>query len=177
MPSDVDDLDARLLALLDAEPRIGVAEAARRLGVARNTAMARLQRLEDRGALVRGGHVAPVALGFPVLAFVFLEIAQGRLDEAMSHLRRVPEVLEVHGVTGPRDLLCRIVARDPGDLQDVINRIVANPAVRRSTSHLAMSEQIAMRTGPLVELVARDAEGGRRGATPPPRAGARDPGA
>ena len=151
----IDDLDARLLALLDAEPRIGLAEAARRLGVARNTAMARLQRLEERGALVRGGAIAPAAVGFPVLAFVFLEIVQGRLDDAMSHLRRVPEVLEVHGVTGPRDLLCRICARDPGDLQEVINRIVANPAVRRSTSHLAMSEQVAHRTAPLVGKAAR----------------------
>lgn len=154
MLNDVDELDARLLGLLDAEPRLGIAEAARRLGVARNTAMARLQRLETRGALVHGGHVAPSALGFPVLAFVFLEIVQGRLDDAMSHLRRVPEVLEVHGVTGPRDLLCRICARDPGDLQEVINRIVANPAVRRSTSHLAMSEQIPLRTGPLTALAA-----------------------
>lgn len=162
MTSPIDELDGHLLALLADEPRIGLAEAARRLGVARNTVTARLARLEDRGVLTGAGPaVAPAAIGFPVLAFVFLEIAQGRLDEAMSHLRRVPEVLEVHGVTGPRDLLCRIVARDPGDLQGVINRIVANPAVRRSTSHLAMSEQIPLRTGPLVARAA----GVRRAAT------------
>ena len=42
----VDELDARLIELLAAEPRIGVLECARRLGVARGTVQARLDRLQ-----------------------------------------------------------------------------------------------------------------------------------
>ncbi|HEY9482570.1 MAG TPA: AsnC family transcriptional regulator, partial [Micromonosporaceae bacterium] len=49
----IDDLDARLLALLAAEPRIGVVESARRLHVARGTAQARLDKLAARG-VIRG---------------------------------------------------------------------------------------------------------------------------
>ena len=45
----IDDLDARLLALLHDEPRIGVLECARRLHVARGTAQARLDKLVSRG--------------------------------------------------------------------------------------------------------------------------------
>jgi DNA-binding Lrp family transcriptional regulator len=127
VPSQIDTLDARIITTLRSEPRIGVLELSRRLGVAR---------------------------GYPVLAFVFLEIVQGRLDEAVADLRGVPEVLEAHSVTGARDLLCRVVARDNGHLQDVINRMVRHPAVRRSTSYISMSRQIAYRDAPLVREAA-----------------------
>lgn len=46
----IDRLDARLIVLLAREPRIGVLEMSRRLGVARGTAQARLDRLRERGS-------------------------------------------------------------------------------------------------------------------------------
>lgn len=153
--SPIDALDGRLLALLREEPRIGIAEAARRLAVARGTVQARLERLRERGILTGfGPEVDPAKLGYPILAFVFLEISQGRLTEAVDVLEHLPEVVEAHGVSGPRDLLVRIVARDTDHLQDVINRILVTPAVRRSTSYISLSSQIAARTGPLVAAAA-----------------------
>ena len=89
-------------------------------------------------------------MGYPVLAFVSLEIVQGRLDEAVDGLERVPEVLEAHGVTGDRDLLCRVVARDNTHLQDVINAMLHTGAVQRSTSSISMTRQIPYRIEPLI---------------------------
>jgi DNA-binding Lrp family transcriptional regulator len=151
LTSAIDDLDARLIALLDAEPRLGLMEAARRLGVARGTVQARLAKLEGRG-VVRGfgPEVDPARLGYPVLAFVFLQIAQGRLEEAISVLQGTAEVLEATATSGPSDLLCRIVARDTEHLQEIVNRLLSNNAIRRSTSYIALSRQIPSRTGPLV---------------------------
>jgi DNA-binding Lrp family transcriptional regulator len=163
MTSEIDELDARLIAMLAAEPRIGLTEVARRLGVARGTVQSRLSKLTERGAVVGfGPEVDPARLGYPVLAFVFLEITQGRLEEAVEHLRSVPEVLEAHATSGPRDLLCRVAARDTGQLQDIINRLLGTSAVRRSTSYIVLSTQIPHRTGPLVQAAARaDATGVR----------------
>jgi DNA-binding Lrp family transcriptional regulator len=156
MTSPIDELDARILAALREQPRIGVLEISRRLGVARGTVTARLDKLQARGVVTGfGPDVEPARMGYPVLAFVFLEIVQGRLDDAVADLRDVPEVLEAHGVTGQRDLLCRVVARDNGHLQDVINRMVRHPAVRRSTSYISMSRQIDYRVAPLVEQAGR----------------------
>jgi DNA-binding Lrp family transcriptional regulator len=155
MPSAIDQLDARILATLREEPRIGVLEISRRLSVARGTVTARMEKLQARGVVTGfGPDLDPGELGYPVLAFVFLEIVQGRLDEAVADLRDVPEVLEAHSVTGARDLLCRVVARDNGHLQDVINRMVRHPTVRRSTSYISMSRQIGYRVAPLVEQAA-----------------------
>ncbi len=149
--SGIDELDARLIAAMTEHPRVGLMEISRQLGVARGTVQARLDKLIARGAITGfGPDVDPAHLGFPVLAFVFLEISQGRVDEAVKWLEGIPEVMEAHGTTGPRDLICRVSARDPGHLQEIINRILETSAVRRSTSYIAISEQIPFRTAPLV---------------------------
>jgi DNA-binding Lrp family transcriptional regulator len=153
--SAIDVLDARLLGLMTDEPRVNLTEVARRLGVARGTVHARLDRLVERGAIRGfGPELDLAAIGYPILAFVSLEIVQGRLPEAVDWLRAIPEVLEAHGTTGQRDLLCRVAARDPGHLQDLIGRMLGTPAVRRSTSQIALSEQIAYRTRPLLARAA-----------------------
>jgi DNA-binding Lrp family transcriptional regulator len=149
-----DRIDAGILELLTTNPRAGMVGIARELGVARGTVQARLAKLEQRGA-IGGLGIDPAQIGYPVLAFVFLEIVQGRLDEAVATLERIPEIMEAFGTTGPRDLICRVVARDNGHLQDIINVILHAGPVRRSTSYIAMSTQIAPRTLPLIDAAAR----------------------
>lgn len=150
----VDELDARLIRLLATDPRVGVLEASRRLGVARGTVQARLDRLLARG-VVRGfgPDVDPVALGFSVLAFATLEIAQGRGRDVAAHLKAIPEVLEAHTITGPGDLLLRVVARDNADLQRVIDRIVEVDGIVRTSTVIALSRPIGYDVLPLVDAV------------------------
>jgi DNA-binding Lrp family transcriptional regulator len=158
MSGPVDQLDARLIGLLRDEPRIGIMEVARRLQVARGTVQARLGKLTERGVIRGfGPELDTHRMGYPLMAFVFLQITQGRLDEAVRVLEDVPEVLEATATSGPSDLLCRIVARDTEHLQEIVNRVLSNPAIRRSTSYIALSEQIPYRTGPLLTAAADQA--------------------
>jgi DNA-binding Lrp family transcriptional regulator len=151
----IDELDARLIATLREQPRIGLVEVARRLGVARGTVQARLGKLEARGVITGyGPEVDPAAMGYGIQAFVLLELAQGRLDEASEALRAVPEVIEADAISGPQDLLCRLVARDTEHLQEVVNRLLSTPAIRRSESHIVLSQQVRPRTGPLERAAA-----------------------
>jgi DNA-binding Lrp family transcriptional regulator len=151
LPGEIDQLDARLLLMLRSHPRIGLVEVARRLGVARGTVQSRLEKLQARGVITGfGPELDPANMGYPVMAFVSLEIVQGRLDDAVAGLKQVPEVLEAHGVTGERDLLCRVVARDNGHLQDVINGMLRKGAVQRSMSAISMTRQIPYRVEPLI---------------------------
>lgn len=149
----VDALDARLIALLAEEPRLGVLECSRRLGVARGTVQARLDKLVS-GGVIRGfgPEIAPAALGYTVTAFVTLKIRQsGGHDPVAAHLSAIPEVLEAHTITGSDDLLCRIVARSNADLQRVIDDVVAYEGIERASTVIALAEQIPYRTLPLVE--------------------------
>lgn len=150
-PLGIDALDARLLTLLTERPRAGIMELARLLGVARGTVQARLEKLQRRGVVTGfAPDVDPRALGYQVLAFVTLEIAQGRLADVVRHLAGIPEVLEVHAVTGPGDLHARVVARTNEHLQEVIEAILSVQAIVRTTTQIALSEQLAYRVLPLV---------------------------
>jgi DNA-binding Lrp family transcriptional regulator len=148
----IDKLDADLIALLTEEPRLGVFEASRRLSVARGTIQARLDRLMRTG-VVRdfAPTVDSEALGYPVTAFVTAEIAQGDRDvTVVEHLRGIPEVLEVHTITGAGDLMIRAVARSNADLQRVIDRIVSDPNITRTSTVIALATKIDHRAVPLV---------------------------
>ncbi|GIH63166.1 Lrp/AsnC family transcriptional regulator [Microbispora siamensis] len=148
----IDHLDARLVALLAAEPRIGVLECSRRLNVARGTVQARLDRMAAKGVITGyGPDIDPAALGFDVTAFVTLHIRQvaGHVPVA-DQLALVPEVLEVHTITGGGDMLCRVVARSNADLQRVIDLIVDVQGVVRTESVIALDTPVPYRTLPLV---------------------------
>lgn len=148
----IDALDAALLELFAREPRVGILEASRRLGVARGTAQARFDRLVRTGVVADlAPTVDPQALGYPVMAFVSLEIAQGSgRDAVVAHLEQIPEVIEAHTITGPADLVIRLVARSNADLQRVIDDVVRDPAVLRTSTVIALDTPVPHRTAPLV---------------------------
>ena len=152
----VDRLDAALIELLAAEPRVGVLEASRRLGVARGTVQARLDRLAGRGVITGyGPDVDPAALGYEVTAFITLEIRQaGGHDPVAARLAAIPEVLEVYTITGPADMLCRVVARSHADLQRVLDAIVSAEGVVRSATVISLAAQVPYRILPLVRAAA-----------------------
>ncbi|MFI6909276.1 Lrp/AsnC family transcriptional regulator [Nonomuraea sp. NPDC050394] len=151
----MDELDARLLTTMRAHPRIGLTELARLLGVARGTVQARVEKLTTRGVITDfGPTVEPARVGYPILAFVWLQIAQGRLTESVEALHAIPEILEVHGTSGQHDLLCRVVAKSTEHLQEVIATVLASPAVQRTDSTIALSTQIPFRIEPLLHTAA-----------------------
>jgi DNA-binding Lrp family transcriptional regulator len=151
----VDALDAQLIELLAAEPKIGVLETSRRLGVARGTVQARLDRLVARGVISTfAPALDPAGLGYVVTAFVNLEIRQGARDPVTAHLRSIPEVLEVHTITGQGDLLCRLVARDNDDLQRVIDELVSDGDIVRTSTVVALACVLEHRVLPLVRSAA-----------------------
>ena len=148
----VDQLDARLIRLLTEEPRIGVLECSRRLGVARGTVQARLDRLQRSGVICGfGPQVDPAAIGYGVTAFATLEIRQGRGRDVRRHLATIPELLELHTITGSGDMLCRIVARSNADLQHVIDRLVDFDGILRTSTVIALENPIPLRVLPLVD--------------------------
>ena len=148
----MDDLDAALIRLFASEPRIGVLEASRRLGVARGTVQSRLDKLSQRGIIADWGPTLdPEALGYPVTAFLILLIQQGAGHEGVAdQLAGIAEVLEAYTITGAGDMWCRVVARSNADLQRVIDAVLACDGVLRSTTVIALANQIRHRVLPLL---------------------------
>jgi DNA-binding Lrp family transcriptional regulator len=151
----IDALDGQLIELMMTEPRVGVLEASRRLGVARGTVQARLDRMHARGVITGyGPDIDPAALDHGVMAFVTLELRQaGGHDPVAERLGAIAEVLEAHTITGAGDMLCRVVARSNADLQRVIDAIVGLEGVVRTSTVIVLDSPLPHRTLPLVRAV------------------------
>lgn len=149
----MDELDRTLIRLFAAEPRVGVLEASRRLGVARGTVQARLDKLTVTGVISGWGpELEPAALGYPVTAFLTLEIRQGAGHNTIArHLAAIPEVLEAFTITGAGDMWSRVVARSNADLQRVIDSVLSDPGIVRSSTVIALATQIPHRVLPLLD--------------------------
>lgn len=88
----------------------------------------------------------PAALGYPVTAFITLEIRQaGGHDPVAERLAAITEVLEVHTITGASDMLCRVVARGNADLQRILDAIVSTQGVVRSATVISLATQVPYR--------------------------------
>ncbi len=156
----VDATDARLLLALAEDPRASVMALSQRLGLARNTVQARLSRLEGNGVLAPlDRRVRPEALGYRLGAYVSVQVAQRSLAEVSDALARIPEVLEVTGLSGAADLLVHVVARDADDLWRVSEQVLAIPGVQRIDTALALRRFVDHRLGPLLERATGDVPG------------------
>jgi DNA-binding Lrp family transcriptional regulator len=148
---ELDALDLALLTALRESPRAGVLQLSRITRVARATVQSRLDRME-RARIITGygPDIDLAAAGYPVQAFVTLEIAQGALDRLAADLAAIPGVLEAYATTGSGDVLCKVAAMSHADLQQTLLRIDSSPSVARSTSAVSLSTVIARRDLPLL---------------------------
>jgi DNA-binding Lrp family transcriptional regulator len=147
----IDRTDAAILLALDASPLATTTALAETLGFARNTVQSRERRLESDGSLAPpSSRLRSAAMGYSLLAFVSIQISQGELDPTVAALSAIPEVLELHAVTGDADLIAQVVATDPEDLHRITRLIVGSYGVTRTSTSLAARELIARRMGPLL---------------------------
>lgn len=112
----MDAIDRRILSTLQQEGRLPVTDLAERVGLSPTPCARRMSRLEEAG-LITGyaARVDPEKLGYPITVFVFVELerqSRDALDGFERAIRRFPEVLECHLMTGSRDILMKIAARD-----------------------------------------------------------------
>ena len=140
----IDPTSHELLKLLDADPRLGVAELARQLGVSPPTVRDRLRRLESQG-VIRGYRVDvdPAALGLPVAAWVRLRPGPGQLQRIAELARRSSEVSECHRISGEDCFLMKVHVPDIAALEVVLDRFLT---YGHTTSSFVVSSPVQPRT-------------------------------
>lgn len=145
----MDEIDRRILATLQAEGRLSITDLAERVGLSPTPCARRMARLETEGIITGySARVNPEALGFSITVFVFVELdrqSRDALDGFERAIRRFPEVLECHLMTGSRDILLKIAARDLKSfdtfLEDDLMRVPGIRSTRTSFSLRAMVDR------------------------------------
>lgn len=151
-PPVIDSIDARILSALNEDPRATVIALADKTNLSRNTVQARLAKLERRGALHSfERRIDPSALGYPLTAFVLTSVTQRKLSRIATALDGIPEIVEVHGLSGVTDLLVHVIARDADDLYRIAGRILDIDGVEQTTTSLVMRKFVDYRLTPLLE--------------------------
>ncbi|HYF08590.1 MAG TPA: Lrp/AsnC family transcriptional regulator [Acetobacteraceae bacterium] len=138
----MDSIDRNILVALQENGAAGLAELAKVAGLSVSATAERVKRLEERGA-IRGwrADLDPAAVGCPQLGFVLVTLQPGK-DEAPLRraLRKMDEVLEVHGISGPWSLLVKLRAANLAAFETLVEETFrAQPAVARIETILALS--------------------------------------
>ncbi|MEY9950762.1 Lrp/AsnC family transcriptional regulator [Leifsonia sp. EB34] len=146
-----DSTDRRILVALADDPRSTNVSLADRLGLSRNTVQARVAELERNGAFLSfERRISATAAGYPLAAFVTVHVQQQKLAAIVEHLAGIPEIVQAHGLSGPSDLLLRVVCTDAEDLFRITGAIQSTDGVERAETSLDMGELIPYRLRPLL---------------------------
>lgn len=136
-----DDVDLKILDILQSNARETQAEIARAIGLAPSAVLERVRKLEARGVL-RGysADVAPRMLGFNLLAFVAVKSDEVTAEDRVARaLADTPEVLEVHHVAGDDCYLLKVRARDAEHLGQLLRtRFGRIPGVRSTRTTIVL---------------------------------------
>lgn len=143
----MDDADRLLLDMLAANARTPVATLARRLGLARSTVQARIDRLEAKGviagyALKLGDGAAAAAA---IRATVLLTLEPRATAAVLTRLKAMRQVEAAHTASGRFDLVLTLAARSTAELDDTLDRIGELTGVRGSESLIHLSTKIDRR--------------------------------
>jgi DNA-binding Lrp family transcriptional regulator len=122
--ANLDDIDRRLLAELQAEGRVTNVELAQRVGLTAPPCLRRVRGLEEDG-VIRGYHadLDPSKLGFAITVFAMVSLksqAEASLREFEDHMRALPEVRECHMLNGEIDFILKIVSKDLQSFQEFL---------------------------------------------------------
>lgn len=149
MTLQLDQIDRRILAILQQDSTIPIAEMASRVGLSQTPCWKRVKRLQDSGVIT--GRVAlldPHALDLGLT--VFVSVKTGRHDEDWlktfaSGASALPEVVEFFRLSGETDYLLKIVVRDIAAYDRFYKRLIATAPMTDVSSSFAM-EQIKYTT-------------------------------
>jgi Lrp/AsnC family leucine-responsive transcriptional regulator len=139
----IDEVNRRLLAELQADARLTLAELGRRVGLSAPAVAERLARLERAGVITAyRAEIDPRALGLGLTAIVRVRPAPGQLANVAALAARTREVVECHRVTGEDCFVMTAHVRDVVHLEEVIDRFVA---IGQTTTSLVQSSPVPRR--------------------------------
>ena len=138
----MDAIDRKILAVVQEDASLSVAEIGQRVGLSSTPCWKRLQRLEAEGVITRRvALVAPEKVGLGITVFVSVETG----DHSNDWLKRfaelvsaMPEVMEFYRMAGDVDYMLRVVVADIAGYDTFYKKLIAAVPLKNVTSRFAM---------------------------------------
>src|SRR5580704_7822638 len=144
--ASLDAIDRRIVAEVQAAPRLRVAELARRIGLSGPAAADRLRRLEESGTLTYRAEVSPRALGYTIRAIVRISPTGGGLRLIPGIAAEVPNITECYRITGEDCYFMTVYLGSIDDLEPVLDLFTPHG---RTTTSIVHSSPVRPRELPI----------------------------
>ena len=139
---ELDRTDRRILAVLQEDSSLAIAEVAARVGLSQTPCWRRVQRLRADGVIERTvSLVRPEALGLGLTVFVIIEAFDHSpewLERFSSVVSAMPQVMEVHRMAGDIDYLLRVAVADMAAFDAFYRDLIEAVPLKNVSSHFAM---------------------------------------
>ena len=141
----LDTIDQKILAFLVKNARMPFLEIARECGISGAAIHQRVKRLENNG-IITGSRilVKPQAIGLNVCAFVSISVSESaKYPEVIAALKKIPEIVECHFVTGRYAILAKVYCFDNDHLMEILlNTIQKIPYIQSSDTMISLDQPI-----------------------------------
>jgi Lrp/AsnC family transcriptional regulator len=140
----MDAIDRKIVALLQEDASLSLAQIAHRVGLSQSPCWKRIQRLEKAGVILkRVALISPESIGMGLTVFVSIETgdhSQDWLDRFAQVVGSMPEVMEFYRMAGDVDYMLRVVVTDIAGYDAFYKRMIAAVPLKNVTSRFAMEK-------------------------------------
>jgi DNA-binding Lrp family transcriptional regulator len=139
-PARLDETDRKLLGLLAEDSTRSYAELGRLLHLSAPAVHERAKRLKQEGVIRATAALLDGAkIGRPLLAFVHVDTTSWAMARQLLKLEELPEVEEIHTVTGESAMLLKVRTRDTQSLEYLLKRIHGIEGFKGTRSYIVLS--------------------------------------
>ena len=154
MSFHIDGIDKKILLLLEKNIRIPVTEIARHCNVTGSAIHQRIQKMIENDVIDKSTFRPCIkTLGYNTLAFVGVQInlvKQRTHNQVFEHLKSIPQIVELHNITGKYSFLLKIYAKSNEDLKNLlVNKIQSVVEVVATETFISLEEGFS-RTLPII---------------------------
>jgi len=139
---ELDEIDRKLLNLLQNDAKLPYAKLAGKLGISSSGVHKRVKRLTEAGVIKQFVAVVdPQTIGKKLKAFIGVSTEPGSCARVRPQLIRRPEVLEVHETAGEHDLFLKLVTDDTLKLNDLLHEMDGIPGVSSTRTLIVLKTE------------------------------------
>ena len=159
----MDEVDRKLLGLLQADATVGMSRLAEQVNLSPTPVWKRIQKLEQAGVITgRVALIDPERVGIGLIVFVAIEAHEHTpewLAAFAAALNAMPEVMDAYRMAGEVDYMLRVAVPDMSEFDAFYKRLIASVPLKNVTSRFAMERLKQTTSYPLPSRAFRDRRG------------------
>jgi len=140
MSENLDEIDIKIIRLLQENSRISFNEIAKKIGISVGTAYNRVKTLEEKGVLK--GYTAlidPIKMGYGITAIILIQAEGAHLVEVEKEVAKLNNVVSVYDITGEFDIAVIARFKDSRRLNAFVKKVLSMPYVKRTVTNVVLN--------------------------------------